>query len=437
MAPKVVCARAGQVSAIVLGLSAAAWGGPLAPPAGPVTSTPGPEPRIAINAVNTPGDADSVFRISAAGSYYLTGNAVGVAAKHGIEIVASNVTIDLSGFELRGVAGSLKGIMVEGSRSGIAVGNGSVTAWGGTGVSLIDANSGDGEQHRLEHLNVVGNLDGGVTVGDGSIVRHCLVRDCTNGEGIRARGTAVIESCVVIGNGGSGIDVGSASTVSNCTVSECSGSGILVGEDSAVTGCISKENTGAGIITGTGGMVRDCNASFNQGPGVRVDLRGTIISCTASRNETNGFQIGSSSTLTDSSASENKFDGVLASGHCVIRGNRFSANGFFGDAAGIHLTGDDNVVEGNLCRSNDRGLDVDGDGNRLEANSCSSNGIGYSVNGTGNFFARNTARGNNTNWAVVTGNVLFVVEAATAGIVVGPSGGVSPGSTNPNANYSY
>jgi hypothetical protein len=424
--------------------SALLHAGPLTPPVGPVAPTlktlAEVEPRIAINATNTPGDNDaspSLFKITQPGSYYLTGNITGSSAEHGIEIVASNVTLDLRGFEVRGVAGSLNGIRVEGTRSGITVTDGSVTNWGGLGVRLIDPISGDGEQHRVERVNLVGNAGGGVAVGDGSIVRHCLVRNCGGSEGIRARGTAIIESCVLIGNSGSGIDVGVASTVTNCTVSETTGSGIIAADDSTVTGCISKDNGGGGIIVGTGGTVRASTASFNGGPGFRVDLAGVIVSCVASRNGTNGFQIGSRTQLNDSSAAENEFNGVLAIGQCTIRGNRFTANGFFGDGAGIHLTGDDNVVENNFCRSNDRGLDVDGDGNRIESNSCSINGIGYSINGTGNFFSRNTARGNTTNWAVVANNVLFVVDAATAGIVVGSSGGVSPGSTNPNANYSF
>ena len=50
----------------------------LDPPVGPITSTfktlTEVEPRIAINATNTPGDADSIYIISQPGSYYMTGN---------------------------------------------------------------------------------------------------------------------------------------------------------------------------------------------------------------------------------------------------------------------------------------------------------------------------------------------------------------------------
>src|SRR5438552_610996 len=50
--------------------------GSLAPPAGPVAPTMKPldeiEPRIAIDAINTAGDAGSIFKVTQPGSYYLT-----------------------------------------------------------------------------------------------------------------------------------------------------------------------------------------------------------------------------------------------------------------------------------------------------------------------------------------------------------------------------
>ncbi|MBC7772077.1 MAG: hypothetical protein H7210_06265, partial [Pyrinomonadaceae bacterium] len=108
-----------------------AWAGPLDPPAGPVTPTfktlSEVEPRTAINTANTPGDADSRFKITQPGSYYLTGNITGVAAKSGIEIAASGVSLDLNGFDLVGVPGSLDGITLAANNfNGLEIRNGSV-----------------------------------------------------------------------------------------------------------------------------------------------------------------------------------------------------------------------------------------------------------------------------------------------------------------------
>ena len=93
------------------------------------------DPRTPIDATNTPGDADSLFRIALPGSYYLTGNVTGVAGKHGIEIAANGVTLDLMGFDLVGVPGSLAGVRETVDATDTAVVNSSVRNWA-IGVDL-------------------------------------------------------------------------------------------------------------------------------------------------------------------------------------------------------------------------------------------------------------------------------------------------------------
>ena len=81
--------------------SATLLAGPLDPPAGPIAPTyktlTEVEPRTAINASNTPGDIDSLFKITQPGSYYLTGNIQSVVGTHAIEICNDNVTMDCNG----------------------------------------------------------------------------------------------------------------------------------------------------------------------------------------------------------------------------------------------------------------------------------------------------------------------------------------------------
>jgi len=73
------------LAVVVAATGGTASAGDLNPPPGPVAPTMKSlsevEPRIAINATNTPGDADSLFKITQPGSYYLTGNITGVAGK--------------------------------------------------------------------------------------------------------------------------------------------------------------------------------------------------------------------------------------------------------------------------------------------------------------------------------------------------------------------
>ncbi|HYD01608.1 MAG TPA: hypothetical protein VEB22_10315, partial [Phycisphaerales bacterium] len=74
-----ITSRRSPASAIVVaslictaGAAVGFGAGPLNPPVGPVAPTAKPiaevEPRTAINAANTPGDADSLFRITQPGS---------------------------------------------------------------------------------------------------------------------------------------------------------------------------------------------------------------------------------------------------------------------------------------------------------------------------------------------------------------------------------
>ncbi|MDP1660874.1 MAG: hypothetical protein Q8L55_03070, partial [Phycisphaerales bacterium] len=138
-------ARSIVASTCLLTLAAAAgFAGPLSPPVGAVSSSMKTlaevEPRIAINATNTPGDADatpSTFKITQPGSYYLTGNITGESGKDGIEIAAAGVTLDLNGFSVTGVPGSLTGISLR--TGGTEVRNGTVRSWGGDGVAAAAA----------------------------------------------------------------------------------------------------------------------------------------------------------------------------------------------------------------------------------------------------------------------------------------------------------
>jgi parallel beta-helix repeat protein len=96
--------------------------------------------------------------------------------------------------------------------------------------------------------------------------------------------------------------------------------------------------------------------------------------------------------------------------------NKCDQNGADGDGAGIHATGSGNRIDENNVTDNDRGIDVD-----------------YS----GNFISRNTASGNSSNWEVAANNACLVVLRTVCTAISGDSGGTAPGSTDPNANFTY
>ena len=328
--------------------------GSLTPPGAPaptMKTLDQAEPRIEINATNTPGDADSLFRISQPGAYYLTGNITGVTALKGIEIAASNVTIDLNGFLLMGVGGTLDGISASGTRTNITIRNGAISGFGQDGIDLFADGLCTGA--LLENLHVSNNTLDGITTGVATVVRNCTAN----------------------GNGASGFNPLGASLVVNCSAAN---------------------NIADGFATGTPGAL--------------------IIGCIARGNDGDGFSVALGSLVADCAAIQNTGDGIQVFADCTVRGNTCTGNGSGGDGAGIHVINNDNRIEGNSCTDADRGIDVDAGGN---------------------FIVRNTCSGNTTNWDVVAGNVILVVTATTSPAVTGNAGGTAPGSTDPNANFTY
>ncbi|HEY3246650.1 MAG TPA: right-handed parallel beta-helix repeat-containing protein [Phycisphaerae bacterium] len=319
------------IAVCAVGVCTLVLGGNLNPPPGPVAPTMKAldvvEPRTLVQSLS--GSATALYVINSPGAYYLTGDVVGVNGKHGIEIAASGVTLDLNGFDLLGVAGSLDGVSTTvGGLTSIAVVNGSVRNWGDEGVDLAT-----------------------------SAAINCRVADL-----------------LASGNAGNGMFVGAGSTVSNCSVSSNTVTGISTNDGSTVSNCSAFSNTGIGIST-SGGTVADCTAR------------------------------------------QNTLDGIVCFSQCVIRGNTCSSNGSgAGSGAGIHATNSDNRIESNNCTGSDRGIDVDA---------------------AGNFITRNICSGNTTNWDVVAGNVCLVVQGVTGAAILGNTGGVAPGSTDPNANFTY
>ncbi len=119
----------------VVALSRVARGGPLDPPAGPVTSTGKTlteihdriaktsvgtaEPRISVQSL--PGSATALHVINHSGSYYMTGNIQGVTGKSAIEIVADRVTINLCGHSPSGISNFTHAIVATGVWRGICV----------------------------------------------------------------------------------------------------------------------------------------------------------------------------------------------------------------------------------------------------------------------------------------------------------------------------
>ena len=354
------------------------------------------EARTPINAVNTPGGALSTFRITSSGSYYLTGNVTGENGKNGISIAssASNVTIDLNGFELTGVPGSRSGIFTETFTTGdrkISVLNGSVTSWAGDGLQVaFDA--------HVERVTATGNTRNGILCFNSAVVVNCTAVN-NGGDGITVSGSSIVRSCTARGNR-AGINLGNRALVSHSTATANREAGISV-IDGTVQSCLADRNVGSGIKGNFSSSVFDCSSTRNGLHGIEVLFRANIARCEASDNAGNGIRVEDSGQISDCLATLNGGTGSTGSGivataratvrSCVARINR--ANGI--EVGGESIVAENRASENGLGGAA-AGIRTNGSGSRIEANHTRDNlGTGILAHPTGDVIIRNTA-GNNT-----------------------------------------
>jgi hypothetical protein len=284
-----------SLSALTLAsLAGTLLAGPLSPPAGPVASTMKTitevEPRIAINATNTPGDTGSTFKITQSGSYYLTADVVALANKVGISVTASNVTIDLNGFGITSSAGAAQAAIEKTSSTGsLSVRNGFMQ--GPFGNKAVAA----GSSAQIEDLAIT---QGQIAIsGSPSGVRRCRI----TGGGFfplialygSENASSVIEDCQLVHTSSTGDGIVSFhkdSTIRGCTVTSNSAfdnNAILVQapghviEDCTVRGFLAGVNGGSVVknctisgVVGSGIFISDAivegNRLFNCGTGINV-----------------------------------------------------------------------------------------------------------------------------------------------------------------------
>lgn len=142
--------------------------GDLNPPPGPIA----PTNRVQLNSQTT----TLPLSITQPGSYVLTSDLEGVAGQNGIQIVSGDVTLDLNGFTLRGVAGSNIGLSISVVPIGIRVLNGNITGWGTHGIE-----SGGGTV-TMSGLNVYNNAGSCIRViGDNNRIDSNHVSFCNVG----------------------------------------------------------------------------------------------------------------------------------------------------------------------------------------------------------------------------------------------------------------
>lgn len=246
--------------------------------------------------------------------------------------------------------------------------------------------------------------------------------DFFTGDGIRIEGAldnVTIRNGVVTGWAGRGIDLwggggAAGALVEGVRISANGLDGLRSGRATIIRETSSVANARAGFVLHTGSIATECTARLNDGHGFQLS-GATVTACESSQNGGVGFS-GSVSVVDRCTARLNDAGGVEALGASLVRANFCSQNGAAIGGVGILVSGFGSRIEDNVVMS-------------------SAVGVATDPNATTNFFSRNTTMDNAVNWSLAPGNIALVVEAALAPAIVGNAGGVSPGSTNPNANY--
>lgn len=305
-------------AAAIAALAAAPTKAQIAPPDGPVSDSGRFGNPTVLNAANTPGDADSVYRITQPGSYVLTENLTVPAGEAGIEIAADNVTVDLGGFEISGPAAAIAGVAVATPTGifatdfqGAAVRNGSIA---GPETGILFSRIAPGSPFSFVERTTEASIDDvRITATTGIVATSATIRNATiEAElmGIDLFGGS-IESCsLVVGADQSapvtGIEIGEGS-VTNCRVSAigASDSAVSYGIDalrSTVRDCTVTLNAGfpdglAIISTGIRAVsttVNGCSVTANQNTGGIDFLEGSVITnCTVNDALFGYFSTGS------------------------------------------------------------------------------------------------------------------------------------------------
>lgn len=341
--------------------------GDLTPPAGPVAPTmkrlSEVEPRAALSQLTAPGNATNQFRITQPGSYYLTGNIAGVSGKNCITIESEGVSLDLNGFKLEGVTGSLAGIVT--THDFVTIRNGHVHNFS-VGVNALESV--------------------GVRIQNIASTNH-------DNQAIRASVGAVLENCVTEFSD-IGFDVFESASLIGCTSRYAESTGFAVARGSTLTNCTALNADIGFHLTGPA-VLTNCTAQSNQVDGFRIAESAVLTDCVAFDNGSAGFYSVARSRLTRCNARDNEYGFFLTEANSVVECTASS-----NDSNGVYITGNANTVERSTMHENGAaGVNVaTGAGNNIDGNLLTYNGTyGLIFSSGANLAVRNRARGNSTS----------------------------------------
>lgn len=256
----------------VIGLFASrAYGGPLDPPGAPAPT----------DSVKLPGTPISSlpFVISQPGNYYVTRNLSMATTGDGITIQASNVTVDLMGFELSaGVSQSAAFSEGGGSpaRTGWVIRNGTIRDWLYSAIWGPDVTSS-----LFEDLTIISSnaafTEHSIYTGNGNTVRALRMRTNTANGAIRLGEDSRVSECTIEATGSSfpaGVELGANSSLSDCTINGYA-TGMKLGTHVEVRDCVLKGQLATALRVGAGSTVTGCSVELGGASEVGIESGGS------------------------------------------------------------------------------------------------------------------------------------------------------------------
>ncbi len=391
---------------------------PPGPPAPTMRTLQQIEPRTVISGLP--------FAINQSGSYVLAASLTGATGQHGITIWANNVTLDLGGFELRGVTGSWYGVFINNNLQDIVVSNGQVAGWGRGGVDGVNVRGsrvenvlvrGNGGSHpsiegagiRLGHEAVVrncqalGNVSYGIRVGDRSRVEQCQAHLQTLGSGITVGGNSSVIGCNVSGNAEWGIWGNHGVLVQSCVLDANHFGGIRSGNDAMVLEVVSRNSQAYGIQVGLRSVLRNLTVSGNGKKGILAGESALVQGCTAVNNHGANIEVGTHSQVKDCLVKGGDGLGISALDNAVITGNSVNSVGTHAIQFRHRCLVTRNQTDFTM---NGSGLGVTGESSRISENNVSRANIGLEATHPGNFILHNSFTRCNASLNVVDANTV-------------------------------
>ncbi|RYD23797.1 MAG: hypothetical protein EOP88_02820 [Verrucomicrobiaceae bacterium] len=242
--------------------------------------------------------------INEPGSYYLAGNIVYSALGVAIGVNASNVTIDLGGFNISSTGTANDScIYIYSGNNNVRIHNGSITGntvvtqtgavsnrtWNVTtaGGFTVGINASESLNCQFSDLIITGCTNRGLILGAQSAVSSSIFRSNGNcATSVAGRGCTIID-CIAVLNGNQGGFAGNVAGDNEATFLHCvslsNGDEGISAPYSSVTGCQVKDNGGTGIYA-VYGCVTQCVTKDNDFPGVTAN-NGVISFCRGEGND--------------------------------------------------------------------------------------------------------------------------------------------------------